>query len=352
MYSSILAKRHSLFFEFLKSRKADVFYSEYQPYINYFTDAIDVPGSLLVTNDKVLLITDSRFIEEAGALSKSVDVVISKIRAADYLKQSKLLTKKSIGLDFSNTSLQLYTSLGGSTSANKIVDVGRDAQAFLNKHDELSLKRMQKAIQISRKVLSETVAGLETGVSEIDIALDISAKHRKYGADGDAFPPVVAFNKNSSKPHCQPSAVKLKENSLVLIDLGCRYKGVNCDFTRTFPFGMLNSEKIQVIEDIRKLSLSIGKTLVPNSIASLYDSAARDILSKKALDSYFVHSLGHGVGYEIHAFPRVAPISQEMLKKNMVVTIEPGVYFQNKFGVRHEDMYLVTQDNSKNLTKF
>ncbi|BEP18597.1 aminopeptidase P family protein [Pyrofollis japonicus] len=219
--------------------------------------------------------------------------------------------------------------------------------------EQWELERIETAISIAEEALRAAIENLDYGVSEQEIAGIIEYTFRALGADDHSFPPIVAFGENTVYPHAMPSRRRRLEPGMpVLIDLGAIYKGYCSDMTRTLvldegPEGFREAAEA-VLESVEEAI----DTVAPGIKAGEVDARAREVLRKHGLAYYFNHSLGHGVGIEIHEPPRISFGSDVVLEPGMVITIEPGVYIPGKYGVRIEEMILVTKKGAKKLTQY
>jgi len=215
----------------------------------------------------------------------------------------------------------------------------------------MSFIKIRKSCQLADKILFEVIGNLRRGKSEIEVAAEIRKLSRTI-ANGLAFPPIVAFGRNSATPHHSPTERRLKVGDIVKIDLGVKYEGWCSDITRTF-FTREPSEFQEKIYNtvLAAQKLGIQKTTIGISGKNL-DTVVRDFLTKESFGKNFIHSLGHGVGKKVHQSPKISPKSKAILKIGDVITIEPGLYFKNRFGIRIEDTVLVEKDGIEILTKF
>ncbi len=201
--------------------------------------------------------------------------------------------------------------------------------------DESEISKIKKAAKVVKKVLKETKNFIKEGVTEIDVKNFILKKFLEYNVE-PSFEPIVAFDENTSYPHHISTSKKFRRNSLVLIDLGCKYKGYCCDVTK-----MYNFDKNRRIKDLYLKLKNLQEFLVslckPGVKVKMIDKYARDYFKKLGLEEKYLHSTGHGLGVEIHEPPRVSIKDNTTLQDGMVITIEPGIYFDKDFGLRIED---------------
>ena len=213
----------------------------------------------------------------------------------------------------------------------------------------MKVAKIRESCRLVDEILAEIVANLRRGRSELTVASEIR-KLARTKADGLAFPPIVAFGRNSATPHHSPTARKLKIGDLVKIDLGVRVGGFCSDLTRTF-FTAEPSEFQKNIFRIVAAAQKIGIRKVAAGISGReLDEFARKFLAKKGFAKNFVHSLGHGLGRQIHQNPKIGPKSKSILRVGDAIAIEPGLYFPGRFGVRIEDTILVGGNGAEILT--
>ena len=214
-----------------------------------------------------------------------------------------------------------------------------------------NIVKIKKAAAINDKAFTRMLKKVKAGVTEKQLSSELEYQMRKLGADGLAFTTIVAFGANTSKPHAHAGDTRLKEGMPVTIDFGCKYKGYCSDITRTFAFGDPGNDFKDVYEAVLQANYKGIEAVRAGVKASDVDKAARDYLKSKGLDNYFTHSTGHGVGVEIHEHPFENSTSETVLKKNMVVTVEPGVYMEGLYGVRVEDLIIVENDGCNVISR-
>ncbi|MHA1299693.1 MAG: M24 family metallopeptidase [Candidatus Helarchaeota archaeon] len=216
------------------------------------------------------------------------------------------------------------------------------------------IDKIRKAAQITDSALKEGLENLKPGISEVELAALIEYKMRKLGADKTAFDTIVASGPHSWYPHAGATERKIEEGDIVTIDIGAQYQGYCSDLTRTVIAGFPPYRK-KYCEIINKVNLAQQKALErikPGAKCKDIDKAARDFLEKEGLGKYFIHSLGHSVGIEIHeSIPMLTSEADCILKPGMIVTVEPGVYIPNVGGARTEDLILITEDGYEKLSK-
>jgi len=215
--------------------------------------------------------------------------------------------------------------------------------------DEEEIEKITKACEITDKCFKHLLNFIKVGQTEKEIAMEIEKFFRMNGADGVAFEPIVASGKNSSKPHAIPTDKKIDIGDPITIDFGCKYKGYCSDMTRTIFVGYVPEEIKEVYNLVLKNQLQTEKELKDGANVKMLSRMVENDFKLHGYD--LVHSLGHGVGLDIHEYPYLHGKNDTLLKEKMVVTNEPGIYVPGSFGVRIEDTVLITKNSCINLTK-
>jgi Xaa-Pro aminopeptidase len=187
-------------------------------------------------------------------------------------------------------------------------------------------------------------------VSEIDIADEIDFQMNKMGLT-PSFDTIVASGENGAQPHAVPSDRKLRSGDMITIDLGCKYAGYCGDMTRTFALGNISEDYKKIYEIVKNAQIAGVQAVEDGIICKNVDAVSRGMIQQAGFGEYFVHGTGHGVGTQVHEFPRINASSNTVLKRHMVVTVEPGIYIKNIGGVRIEDTVVVGGGNFYDFTK-
>lgn len=215
--------------------------------------------------------------------------------------------------------------------------------------DEVAV--MEKALRITEEALRHALTQLEPGMREYELAAILEEGVRTRGADWYAFETIVAAGPNGAYPHAVPTAREIVAGEPVVVDMGAIYGGYCADMTRTIHAERPPREVREAIEAVAGAAEAAEDAAGPGVTAEEIDKAAREYLRRAGLGKYFIHSTGHGVGVEVHEPPRIAPGVKEELRPGMVFTIEPGIYLHGRFGVRIEDMVLITESGAKILNR-
>ena len=317
--------------------------------IRYYSGFTGTFAFLLISESKAIIITDSRYTLRAE--EESPDYEIYKLKSGDnWIENSTNLAKtKIIGYEGDYVSVNLLNQL--QKKAEKInkwkdfsekITLGR-----IIKSDE-ETEILQKTINISDSAFNNVSKKIVTGMTEKDVGWEMEKEMRELGAESPSFDTIVASGINGSKPHHSPTDKLISDNEAITIDMGAKYKGYCSDLTRTIFIGDPDEKFKKIYTTVLKAQLISMETAKPDMTGEEIDKIARDIITSEGYGEYFGHSLGHGVGIEIHENPGVGPNSKNNIKPGMVYTIEPGIYIENWGGIRIEDMVIMTE-NGNNL---
>lgn len=322
---------------FVISNPADIF---------YFTKFYTV-DSLLLLADKPYLITDSRY---SVAARQAHDSVV--IAPNGYMEQLIALAKeknlKKLGFQEEHLSAADFL---------RLEDAGFDLQVIGNFMQEkrsvkssFEVDQVKRAQSITDKAFEELLPFIKQGVSEKELRARLEYLMFSLSADSLAFETIVASGKNGAKPHAVPSDKKIENGEFITFDFGANCGHYCSDMTRTVALGEISSEQKRIYDAVLKAHNESAAALKPGVKTKDVHDIAVKVLEKEGLDKYFTHSLGHGVGIEIHELPRLSYKSDAVLAPGNIVTIEPGVYIEDFCGVRIENMYLITETGCENLT--
>jgi Xaa-Pro aminopeptidase len=211
------------------------------------------------------------------------------------------------------------------------------------------LNSIRAAASVGAALFDRALEVIRPGVSELEVAAEMEYAARKSGAEAMSFETIIASGIRSALPHGRASAAPIQPQGFVVCDFGVILHGYCSDRTRTVWVGCASDQARRVYQAVLEAQEAAIATVRPGIEVGKVDHAARKVLQKHGLAAYFTHSTGHGVGLEIHEAPRVAKSQQDVLRPGMVITIEPGVYLRGKWGVRIEDMVVVTEHGGEVL---
>ena len=321
----------------------------------YFTQFSSSEGALLVTSTEAYLLMDFRYAEAASKKAKNCKVLEFNSMASCLEKLLKVNGIKSVYLEQQHLTV---------SQANRFKSICRavDASVILNDSLDNAIRdirikktpdeiiKIEASQAITDAAFSHILSYIQPGLTEKEIALELEFFMRKNGADSIAFELIVAAGKNSSMCHAVPSDYKVCNGDFITMDIGALLDGYHSDMTRTVAVGGITAKQQAVYDTVLKAHMAVIDAVKPGIPCSAIDKVARDIIEVN-YPGRFGHALGHGVGVEIHEEPRFAMSDSTPCAPGMVVTDEPGIYLPNEFGVRIEDMLLITEESCKSLTK-
>lgn len=317
----------------------------------YYTGYQSTDGYLVLGNGFSYFVIDNRYFHAANALLSKKGVKVLLGVGYDVLKTiTEQAGVTTLGIDFTKTSLKDYNAF--TEMGYNLKDISEEVKSAMKVKTAEDLKKIQKACKIAETALKQILPFIKEGVKERELAAELEYRMKMLGASGASFDTIVAFGKNSAVPHHVTGETVLRKNMAVLIDFGCVYKGYCSDMTRTFFYGKPDDEFKRAYEATLKAHLTAAENIVDGTDCETADAYARDVLKDFGMDSYFTHSLGHGIGVYIHEAPALSPKGSGELKENMVFSIEPGVYFNDKFGIRIEDSVTIQNGKVKSFMKF
>lgn len=308
-------------------------------------------GMLLFTPKKVRFFTDFRYKAQAQEEVENVETIIYPDEFIAEIRRRYLLLKGKIGYESHYLDVATYQNLVNRFPHLDWVPTHKFVEQIASVKTPDEIQKIRKAAAITDEVFSEILPLLKPGVQENDISAEISYRHRRKGAEGDAFSPIVASGVRSALPHGIAGGKKIQYGEIVTIDMGCVYQGFTSDLTRTVAIGKI-SPKLRTIYNVvlKAQTAAIGSARAGIAAKSL-DAVARDIIREAGYGEYFGHGLGHGLGVEVHSEPRISYNSDDMLKADQVITIEPGIYIPELGGVRIEDDLWLKDGAAEVLTK-
>ncbi|MBN2395091.1 MAG: aminopeptidase P family protein [Candidatus Atribacteria bacterium] len=313
-------------------------------------------GILLSTPGKNYLITDSRYTEQANQEAKNCQIITqnSKMRDAQTETIRELVNQlgtKVIGYEPESLQVSSYLKYISLMKEMEFYPLHELIEKMRMLKDSAEIEVMKKSAQIATDSFRQTMSFLKEGISELAIAAQLNYNMRINGAKKEAFDLIVTSGERGIFIHGRPTEKKINQNELIIIDFGCIYEMYHSDCTRSVLLGTPSQEQKKIFEVIKQTQIeTLGKVKAGQKCCDL-DRFARDLIGESGYGSYFSHSLGHGVGLDIHEMPYLSPYDQTVLKPGMVVTIEPGIYIPHIGGVRIEDTVVVTEDGCQILTQ-
>lgn len=313
----------------------------------YFISSPLEEGFLVVADKKTCFI-DAR--SYAGVKDKllgfgiDVRLLTSPSDVKDFLTEIKA---ENLYVDYSRTTVKEYNQF--LSWGFKILDCEEIFNQMRSIKTQTEIDKTIVACEIAEKAMQKAIENVYEGITELQLKAIIEQKIIEHGAEGTSFETIVAFGKNSAIPHHKSNDTKLKLDMPILIDMGAKYQGYSSDITRTFFYGNPSKEFIFRYNEVLNANVVAEQSIKVGDVTDVADGYARAELEKQGLAKYFTHSLGHGIGLEVHEYPTLSPKRKQELKENMLFTIEPGVYFEGEYGIRIEDTVLLTKNGIKRL---
>ncbi len=318
----------------------------------YFTGMKSSAGTLLVFEDKSYLIIDFRYIEKARKTVKNCEVVLQKKL---YEQIAELMNKhnaKKLSIEAENITISQLENIKNNLDCE--IDCSSELSEAIKsvrvcKRDD-EIENIIKAQRIAEKGYEYMLDFVREGRTEREIQLELDFFMLKNGAEALSFDTIALSGKNTSLPHGVPTDKKVQKGEFVLLDFGAVVNGWHSDMTRTFCVGEPTDKMVKIYNIVLDAQIKALSAVKSGISGDELDKTARDVIDGADYGEFFGHSLGHGVGMEIHEAPTASPSCKNILEKGMIVTIEPGIYLPDEFGVRIEDFVVVTDYGCKNLT--
>lgn len=325
---------------------------QHGPNRQYFSRFPSSAGVLVVTPRRAVLFVDFRYIEAAKMKAQDVEVVlmgkvwqqVAELLAAEHAH--KVLVEREISLETFHT---MRKELPGVEFDDGDAVSGAAIELRAIKEDE-EIAAICAAQAITDAAFQHICSFIKEGQTEREIAAELEYTMRRAGADGMAFETICVSGENTSLPHGVPGERKVRKGDFLTMDFGALKDGYCSDMTRTVALGSISAEQQKVYDTVLAAHMAARAAAKAGITGVALDKAARDVIDDAGYKGCFGHSLGHSLGLEIHEEPRASATWDKVLPAGTVITIEPGVYLEGRFGVRIENMVLLTADGCRDLT--
>jgi len=320
-------------------------------------DAED-PHVALITPDEALLFTDSRYSETARQQSTAASglwqvIEFSGAKPAPEEVIDRLASRKATTIALEDTMCyRRYQDW-----SRRLIDAGIKAEASTDLVEGLrrckdagEIQAIAVAQAITDVAFSQMLGFMQVGMTEFEVASELEYRMRKLGADGLAFPSIIASGPDAALPHAMPSARTIASGDLVVMDFGAAKDGYCSDMTRTVAFGEPETEAREVYATVLAAQQAGLEAACAGVAGSAVDAAARSVITKAGYGNHFGHGLSHGLGMLVHETPHCSPRSTDTLAPGDVISMEPGIYLPGRFGVRIEDLITITPEGMRNFT--
>lgn len=300
-------------------------------------------GMALVSQSHAVFITDSRYTIQAQEQVKDFEVVSFSTPKTSEQEMAEALARMGVKTAGFEGSITVSTLERWKSSLNSVrLEMAPsliEPLRMIKSADEI--EKIAEACRLADACFNHILPHMQVGVAELDISIEIEFFFRRQGAK-PAFDPIVASGPNGARPHAVPSERKFKDGDFVTLDFGAQLNGYNSDITRTVCIGKADARMKEVYELVLRAETECCQMLVPGANGRDIDLHARKVLDELDLSKYFGHSLGHGLGTQVHDFGRLSCTTDQPIMEGQVFTVEPGVYIEGWTGLRIEDDVVVT----------
>lgn len=320
----------------------------------YFTGFESSAGAVFITRNGAVFLIDFRYVEKAKSVVKSCEVQLSERKNEEIKALCERFGVNKLYIEADIASVSHYNALvsllEGVTveSGDKFDRITEDMRSQKSVAELLLIKEAQR---LTDETFTYILNHISAGRTEREVMLDMEFYMRKLGSEGVSFDFIVVSGKNSSLPHGVPTDKKIEKGDFVTMDFGACIGGYRSDMTRTVAVGAVSDEQKKVYATVLRAQREAEKAIKAGVVCKDVDKVARDIIYGAGYEGCFGHGLGHSVGIEIHENPSFNTRCETILKTGTIMTVEPGIYLENRFGVRIEDMVYVTENGCENITK-
>ena len=320
--------------------------------ILYLSGFAGTNGFVVLNKGKNAFFTDARYHEEAKenllGNYKLIDITEGFEQALlKYLKKNRI---KTLGIEGNSVTFQQWKKLKKELKGIVIKDIGNEISEYRTVKKNKEIEAIKRSQSINDEVFLAIKKWLKQGISEQEIGWKIKSLAHDFGAQDISFEPIVAIQEHSAAPHHKNSTRKIKSGDILLIDMGVKYENYCSDMTRVIFTKVATIEQKNVYEIVKNAQETAIEKLRPNMTGKKIHNIAQNIIEKAGYGDFFRHSLGHGVGLDIHELPNLSQKYAKKIPINSVITVEPGIYLPGKFGIRLEDMVVVGSKGVTNLT--
>lgn len=319
--------------------------------VGYLSGFTGDDSYLLLTSRNALLITDSRFTEQARRectrtrlirRSEPMDKAVARL--------TKRLPNARIGFEPDSITLLVHQQLRKALAPARLVPAKGLLRLSRMRKDPCEIRAIRRALKVAQDSFLDLLAWIRPGMTELEVTARLEMEMKIRGSSQPAFPTIIACGARTSMPHIQPGFRRIAPAKPILVDWGATVGSYKCDLTRAFFIDNMPQSFRTVYQTVRRASSAALKAIRPGVPAKQVDLAARTVIQQAGFGKYFGHSLGHGIGRDVHEPPVVGPKSTERLQEGMVFTVEPGIYLPGKGGIRIENDVLVTDRGPRVLS--
>jgi len=321
------------------------------PNVRYLTGFTGSNGQVVVSVERSVFLTDGRYTEQARREVSDLQRVTYPVALPPAFAESgRALGARRVGFESSCVSYRLYQDLGTADGMTLVPTEGEVGRLRWAKDPE-EIERIRQSQELTDDAFERVLSKVVEGMTERDVAFELELSMREGGAEGLAFDSIVAFGEHAAEPHHHPTDRDLRPGDIVKLDFGALSGGYHSDMTRTVAFGQPPPELREIHDVVRAAQRAGMQEIAPGVIGAVADLAARRGIEDAGYGPQFSHSLGHGVGLEIHEGPMLRSTSEDVVPATTVVTVEPGIYLPGLGGVRVEDIVEVTDEGCRPMPR-
>ncbi len=319
----------------------------------YYSGFTGSNGILIISVHGSVLITDSRYTEQAKSECAGIKIVQQKRGQSQVPDLVKSLEIEKLGIESGDITYAQYSQINEEMgTSGQLIALTDEIDVLRSVKDSEEIKLMEEAINLADIGMGKALDFIECGLTEKEVAWALEREMREFGADGVAFDSIVATGLNAAQPHHRAGNTKIKKGDYVVVDIGANYGGYRSDISRTvYVGGKSSTEFIDRYEAVLNAQLAAIGSAKCGMTGGDLDNIARNLIDSSEFKGLFSHGLGHGVGLNIHEKPMIVPGSKDVLSENMIFTIEPGIYSSNWGGIRLEDVIILEKEGARVLTK-
>jgi len=317
--------------------------------IRYVSGFTGTSGISVVTEQNAWFITDFRYKDQAVTECEGFEILLHTPEKSVYDVLNGLGIQ-SIAFEDEHMTVNAFDTYKANMPSVEFAPINQLIESLRIQKTEDEIESIRKSAATADAAFNHILSFIEVGMREKEVALELEMFMKKQGASALSFDIIVASGWRSSLPHGRASDKLIETGEFVTMDFGCVLNGYCSDMTRTIVMGKASDKHKKVYQTVLRAQEAALEAIKPGISGKEADKVARDIITEEGFGEYFGHGLGHGVGLEVHEAPRLAPIGEKILEKNMVVTDEPGIYIPEFGGVRIEDLIVVTEDGCERLS--
>ena len=351
--SSIFNNRLNKLYTSISKAGYDGFYITNLTNIRYLTGFTGSAGLLILYNHESFFFTDGRYIQQSQEQIHDSKITIISSGYFDSIKEQKIFNEDNlnIGFESQHMSFSYYEALSKSLPNISLIPTESIVENIAAVKDSTEIDSLKTAIEITDEVFTKILPEIKEGVTEKYIATRISYLFKMNGAEGDSYESIIAGGPRSALPHARPTDREFIKGDFIVMDFGALYNGYHADMTRTVVIGKASDKHKEIYNIVLESQLAGIKKAKAGITGAEVDNACRTVINQAGYGDKFIHSTGHGIGLEVHTYPRVSSINKKALLENYVITIEPGIYLEGWGGVRIEDDIVIKRDGCDILNK-